>query len=106
MISSTAIIIGFFGLALVCISVGAAILMRSKTVVKVISTQVVDGKTYFAVRIEGSDFLFFKNKHAVEFLNSLDDVDDFKQIDLAEFRKANEKKSEDTLKIPKFEKAS
>ena len=106
MISATAIIIGVFGLALVFLSVGAAILMRSKTTVKVISTQVVDGKTYFAVRIEGSDFLFLKNKHAVEFLNALDDVDDFKQIDLAEFRKANKKKSEDTLKIPKFEKAS
>ena len=106
MISSTAMILGFFGLALVFISVGIAILMRSRTVVKVISTQVVDGKTYFAVRIEGSDFLFFKNKHAVEFLNALDEVDDFKEIDLSEFRKANEKKSEDTLKIPKFEKAS
>lgn len=106
MFSATAVIIGFFGLSLIFLSVGAAVIMRSKTSVKVISTQVVDGKTYFAVRIEGSDFLFLKDKHSVEFLNALDDVDDFKEIDLDEFRKANEKKSEDTLKIPKFEKAS
>ena len=106
MINSVGVIICFFGLSLVFLCIGAAVVMRARTIVKVVSKQEVNGKTYFAVRIDGSDFLFYKNKDTVEFLNSLDDADDFKEIDLSEFRKANEKKSDDTLRIPKFEKAS
>lgn len=106
MISSTAIIVCLFGIGLAFLVIGVAFLMRSKPSVKIISTQKVKDKTYYAVRLEGSDFLFFKTKDSVAFLNALDDVDDFKEIDLDEFRRANEKKSDDTLKIPKFEKAS
>ena len=106
MFSSTAIIIGFFGFSLVFLSLGAALVLRSKTFVKVVATQQINEKTYFAIRIDGFDFLFFKNKETVEFLNSLEEVEDFKEIDLDEFRKANEKNHDEALKIPKFEKAS
>ncbi len=86
-------------------SVLIAVMKQREIKVTVISREKVSDKEFFALRIETDDFLFLKDEGDVTFIQSLDDVSDFKTVDLAGSQ--NEKKEkfdEERLVMPDDEK--
>lgn len=79
-------------------------LVRKQTQLQLISKAEVGGKNFYAVRLEGEDFLFLKDEVNVNFVGSLDFEEDFKILNLYEMKSSDE--STEKLSIPKHEKAS
>ncbi len=82
------------------VSVGIAVFKQREIKVDVISRESVEEKEFFALRIESDDFLFLKEEENVTYIQSLDDVDDFKMVDLKKGREPGE----DKLRMPSREK--
>jgi len=89
---------------LMAISFVFIFVLRKKTQLQLIDESNVGDRTFYAVRLEGEDFLFLKEESNVNFIGSLDFEEDFKVLNLYEMKKDDEKS--EALKIPKHEKAS
>lgn len=79
-------------------------ILRKKTQLQLVDQKEVGGRTFYAVRLEGEDFLFLKDEHSVKFVGRLDEEEDFKVLNLYEMK--SDQNSSESLKIPKHEKAS
>lgn len=64
------------------LSVAIAVFKQREIKVDVISREPVANKEFFALRIESDDFLFLREEENVTFIQSLDDVSEFKIMDL------------------------
>jgi len=90
---------GVLALSLVFIFV-----LRKTTQLQLMEKSEVGGRTFYAIRLEGEDFLFLKDDEAVKFVGALDEEEDFKVLNLYEMKESKE--SLEKLSIPKHEKAS
>jgi|GEM_PF-3625694 len=91
----------FFALFLVLV---ATVVSRKKSKLSLVSEVVMSDKSFYAVRLEGEDFLFLKDETSVKFIDSLDEVEDFAVLNLYDMK--NPKVCDETLEIPDHEKAS
>ncbi len=82
----------------------ATVILRKKSKLSLVSEVKVNDKSFYAVRLEGEDFLFLKDETSVKFIDSLDEVEDFAVLNLYDMQ--NPKISDETLEIPDHEKAS
>ncbi len=83
------------------LSVALAVVKQREIKVDVISREPVEDKEFFALRIESDDFLFIRDEEAVTFIQSLDDVSDYKIVNLSE---EDEMFAKDKLVMPMDEK--
>jgi hypothetical protein len=104
MIMNIVIILTGVASGVLALSIVFAVLVRKSTQLKLIDKKDVGGRTFYAIRLEGEDFLFLKDEISVKFVGSLDEEEDFKVLNLYEMK--SEKESSETLEIPKHEKAS
>lgn len=86
--------------SLICFAfiLGMVYLRRRKIHLELVAKKNVGEKDFLSVRVEQNDFLFLRTKDRVNFIESLDDVDDFVEVPL--------NKDKETLSIPDHEKAS
>ena len=89
---------------ILALSIMLIFILRKTTQLQLMSKIKVDERTFYAVRLEGEDFLFLKDKNSVKFVNTLEDEgEEFKVLNLYEIEN---RKEFETLEIPKHEKAS
>lgn len=84
------------------LSVGLAVFKQRQIKLDVISREPVEDKEFFALRIERDDFLFLKEEEAVTFIQPLDDISDFKMVDLT--KEPKEEEAGEKLVMPSGEK--
>ena len=89
---------------LLALSIIFILVLRKSTQLQLMEKSEVGGKTFYAIRLEGEDFLFLKDEEAVKFVGTLDEEEDFKVLNLYEMKESKE--SLEKLSIPKHEKAS
>ncbi len=69
------------------LSVALAVVKQREIKIDVVSREQAAEKEFFALRIESDDFLFLKEKENVTFIQSLDDANDYKIVDLSKEKK-------------------
>lgn len=90
--------------AVLALSIVFVLVLRKTTELQLLNKKEVGGRTFYAVRLEGEDFLFLQDDSSVKFVGNLDDEEDFKVLNLYEMKSSRE--SSDALEIPKHEKVS
>lgn len=93
-------------LAILFMTLVVAFVYKNKIRLQLLSREAVEDKEFLAIRIESDDFLFLKEEGDVRFIQSLKDVDEFREEKLYVQKEAREEHPEDALKLPKREKAS
>ena len=64
--------------AVLVFSVVFAFALRKATQLKLLNQSKVGKITFYAVRLEGEDFLFLKDEHSIKYVDTLDDEDEMR----------------------------